>query len=265
MKMPDSSTGTPALLLRAYGRTVSLQGPVPALEAAREWLPPTFRLGGLPPERRWAVCEHSATEWTAAVDDEVFTCRPSLLEATEAALSDLELWVAERARRGVFVHAGCVAVDGRAVVLPGRSLSGKSSLTAALLRAGADYYSDEYAVLDSQGLVHPYPRKLLLREHVGAGGERVAADLVGGRIGRGPARIKLIAALRFDPAAGWQSVPLTRGAAILRLLDNTVPARSRPRAVLSALEGATSGASAFEGTRGEADEAASRIMATLSG
>jgi len=156
-------------------------------------------------------------------------------------------------------------VDGRAIVLPGRSMSGKSSLTAALVRAGADYYSDEYAVLDSRGLVRPYPRRLAIRPHDGAAARRVPVEELGGRSGRGPAKVKLIAVLRFDPGAGWQPRLLTRGPALLGLLDNTVAARSRPRAVLSALEGATLDARALEGTRGDADDTAARLMSILSG
>src|ERR1051326_6942658 len=68
--------------------------------------------------------------------------------------SDLQLHVAEMARRCLFVHAGVVGWGGRALVIPGRSFSGKSTLVAALVRAGATYYSDEYAVFDAQGRVH---------------------------------------------------------------------------------------------------------------
>src|ERR1700749_911879 len=60
--------------------------------------------------------------------------------------SDLQLYVAERAPRRVFVHAGVVGWKGRAVVIPGRSLSGKTTLVVELVRAGAEYYSDEDAV-----------------------------------------------------------------------------------------------------------------------
>ena len=208
--------------------------------------------------------EHSGTGWAAMVEDQVLNFQESIVEATEAVLSDLELWVAEFARKWVFVHAGCVAVDGQAVVLPGRSMTGKSSLIAALVRAGADYYSDEYAVLDNRGLVRPYARKPSIRPHEGVPARRVTAEELGGRSGRGPAKIRLIAALRFDPGAGWQSEPLARGPALLRLLDNTVAARSRPHAVLSALEGATLDARALEGTRGDADDTAARLLSILS-
>jgi hypothetical protein len=197
------------------------------------------------------------------VDNHVLSVRTSIVEAIEAVLSDLELWIAECARNRVFVHAGCVAVDGLAMVLPGRSTSGKSSLTAALVRAGAEYYSDEYAIFDSQGLVRPYPRMLAMRPYDGAPARRISVEELGGRSGKGLARVKLVAALRFDPFAGWQAQPLTRGLALLRLLDNTVAARSRPRAALFALERATQGVSAIEGTRGDADAAAAHLLSLL--
>jgi len=78
--------------------------------------------------------------------------------------SDLRLFVAELAKHRVFVHAGVVGWKGKAIVIPGRSYSGKSTLVAELVRAGATYYSDEYAVLDSRGRVHPFYKPLELRE-----------------------------------------------------------------------------------------------------
>lgn len=68
-------------------------------------------------------------------------------EALRALESDLQLHVAVRSRRFVFVHAGVVGWRGRAILLPGRSHSGKSTLVAALLEEGAAYYSDEYALI----------------------------------------------------------------------------------------------------------------------
>ena len=61
------------------------------------------------------------------------------------------------------VHAGAVLFGNRAVLLPGKSFAGKSSLVAELLRRGATCLSDEYALIDGAGIVHAYPRPLLLR------------------------------------------------------------------------------------------------------
>jgi hypothetical protein len=250
------------MTLRAYGRTISLAGPAAALSAARDRLPPTYRVVDGTPERRWEVTEGLHFE----VDtDGTFHPLPfDVVAATEAVLSDLELWIAEHAKRSVFVHAGCVAVDGRAIVLPGRTMSGKSSLTAALVRAGADYYSDEYAVFDHLGAVRPYSRKLAMRPTDGSAAKRVDPSELGGKSGRGPASVAFVAVLRFDASIGWRPEPLSRGQAIIRLFDNMVAARSRPRAGLSALEGVTLDARAFAGTRGDADETAARLLTMLS-
>jgi hypothetical protein len=76
----------------------------------------------------------------------------------------LMIHVAEYAPDFVFVHAGVVAWQGRALLLPGVSHAGKSTLVAELVRAGATYYSDEFALLDSQGRVHPFARDLRIRQ-----------------------------------------------------------------------------------------------------
>jgi hypothetical protein len=68
--------------------------------------------------------------------------------------AELRMYIALNAPEHVFVHAGVVGVGERAIVLPGRSFAGKTTLVAALVRAGAEYWSDEYAVLDADGLVH---------------------------------------------------------------------------------------------------------------
>lgn len=60
------------------------------------------------------------------------------------------------------VHAGVVARDGTAFAFPAESGQGKTTLTAALMRSGFDYLSDEALVLDDEGSVLPYPKPLAL-------------------------------------------------------------------------------------------------------
>lgn len=45
------------------------------------------------------------------------------------------------------VHASCVAIDGRGVLIAGPSGAGKSDLTLRLIDAGATLVSDDYTVL----------------------------------------------------------------------------------------------------------------------
>jgi hypothetical protein len=250
------------LLLRAYGRTVGVTGPIEALDIVHDRLPPSYRITHREPQRRWRIAARGGM-WRCDNDDDQLALVDNVVTASEIVLSDLELWVAEHAQRHIFVHAGCVVVDDRAVLIPGRSMSGKTSLTAALIRAGATYWSDEYAVLDARGQVRPYPRRLAIRPYDGGAPHRVTASDIGSPAGRGPRPVGLVVVLRYDATAGWDVQPLTRGQAVLQLLDNTIPARSRPRAVLSALDRATEHATCLAGTRGDADATAQIVLENL--
>ncbi len=59
------------------------------------------------------------------------------------------------------LHAGVVAINGFAIAFPKNSGGGKSTLTAACLREGFAYVSDEALCVDPEsGLVVPYPKPL---------------------------------------------------------------------------------------------------------
>lgn len=77
--------------------------------------------------------------------------------------SQIRLTVAEFAKSRVFIHAGVVGWKGKAIILPAKSFQGKTTLVKELTKLGAKYYSDEYAVLDENGLVHPFPKTLSIR------------------------------------------------------------------------------------------------------
>jgi hypothetical protein len=177
--------------------------------------------------------------------------------------SDLQMFVAEWARRRIFVHAGVVGWRGQAIVIPGTSYSGKSTLVAALVRAGATYYSDEYAVFDAQGRVHPYARKLSLRSEEPGSPERCEPETLGGRRGARPLPVGLVALSLYKAGARWRPRRLSPGQAALALLGNTVPARHRPDAVFAALHPSVTHAVALRGRRGEADETAAALLRTL--
>lgn len=67
---------------------------------------------------------------------------------------------------GYAVHAGVVAMGGRAIAFPAESGDGKSTLTAACLGAGFAYVSDEALCVDYETAeVVPYPKPLALSHH----------------------------------------------------------------------------------------------------
>ena len=185
---------------------------------------------------------------------------PEVLRALE---SDVQLYVAASARRRLFVHAGVVGWRGRAIVIPGRSMSGKSTLVAALIEAGATYYSDEYAVFDDQGRVHAYPRALSLRDDSAAG----RTDWPTPGLGRadGPLPLGLLAVTRYRPGARWSPRPLSPGRAGIELLTHTVAARRQPARALSVLSRALAGTIALKGARGEAADVADAVIDAVSG
>lgn len=180
-----------------------------------------------------------------------------ILEDLEGAL---HFSVAIGARRRLFIHAGVVGWRGRAIVLPGRSRSGKTSLVKALVQAGATYYSDEYAVLDAQGRVHPYPKPLSLREEGRERPRLCRIEALGGRVGTRPLPVGLIAVTEHKPEAHWRPRVVSAGEAVLSLLDNTVLARYQPEQTLETLQRAVTGAVALKGKRGEAEEVAATLL-----
>jgi hypothetical protein len=186
----------------------------------------------------------------------------ALEEILEALESELQLLIAETAPRRVFVHAGVVGWRGRAVIIPGRSLSGKSRLVAALVRAGATYYSDEYAVLDARGRVYPYPRRLSLREP-GGGRRRCPPDELGGRAGSAPLPVGWIIITRYQAEASWRPRTVSSRRAAMALMANAVPALRRPAAVMSSLAQAVSTAMTLQGIRGETEQMVEALLIRL--
>jgi hypothetical protein len=176
--------------------------------------------------------------------------------------AQLRAHVALNAPEHVFIHAAVVAARGRAIVIPGPSFSGKTTLAAALLAAGCTYYSDEFAALDPDGLVHPYPKPLSIR----AAGSRHSTErspaTLGAQAGSRALPIGLIAITRYLPAAVWRPRRQSAGEASLALLANAVPARERPAETLAAITNAVAGALTLKSDRGEATTAAREIIAT---
>lgn len=174
--------------------------------------------------------------------------------------SSLHFQIAETARRRLFVHAGVVGWRGRAILMPGRSHSGKSTLVAALVRSGATYYSDEYAVLDAAGRVHPYPKPLSLRDRAAGKATRYPAEALGGTVGNRPLPVGLVVVSQYKPDAAWRPRRLSAGRGVLALLANTVSARRQPASALAMLQRVATHAVTVKGGRGEAKEVAPRLL-----
>jgi hypothetical protein len=255
----------------AYGRRLGVRTNEPAvLERVEELLPPgwepcfsplvdhlfSLRVGGGDASSRWRsfhLLYGGLTQHARSMN---------LDEVLRSLERHLHLYVGEYASNRVFVHAGVVGWRGRAILLPGASGAGKSTLVAALLRAGASYYSDEYTVLDGQGLVHPFARPLSLRVP-DRSPVRCRPEEFGSQAGHEPLPVGLVAVTHFRPQGSWRPRPLTEGQAVMALLQHTLPAQLDPEGSLRVLTQAVRPATLLHGVRGDADETAELLLTAL--
>ena len=170
-------------------------------------------------------------------------------------------YVALYAHGRAFVHAGAVAWQGRGIVIPGRSMAGKSTLVDALARLGAVYYSDEYAVIDSRGRLHPFPQPLAMRTSA-SGLTQSDRDPIaeGFEVGTTAIPIGLVVSTAYKAISRWKPRSMTRGETVLELLDNCVAAQHAPHRVIAAITAATGSTDGVKGNRGDAPAAAARIL-----
>jgi hypothetical protein len=251
---------------RAYGVTATVEAESEVtLARAKHAFPPG-----------WEPCEPPADDvpfvlkrnTQGSYDVEVMTRPISPATDLQVALGVLEtqlrMHLAYNSQRYLFVHAGAVAVEGRAIVIPGASFSGKTTLVAELVRAGAEYLSDEFTLIDDNGLVHPYPKPLSIRS---GGIEQTDHDVatVGGVAAKHPARVGLVVVSQYRPGARWEPRVLSPGEGMLAVLANALPSRVRSERVLSTLRAALDGAVVLEGDRGEADETVGDLLARVIG
>jgi hypothetical protein len=204
--------------------------------------------------------------YTLLLDDRPLHKSPELDLILDRFASDVHHRVAERSESMLFVHAGVVSHRGKALVIPGRSRVGKTTLIAALLQLGATYYSDEYAVFDDRGMVLPYPKRLAMRGRITREARQFkAAEEFGSQTGSGAIPLGALAQLEHEPRHGWAVKAMTSGQAVLALLDNTVLARARTGDALARFSLAVPGATLISGTRGEAIEAAETLLSLMEG
>jgi hypothetical protein len=183
--------------------------------------------------------------------------------ALEVLDSRLRAHIAADAPNHIFVHAGVVGHRGRAIVIPGVSFSGKTTLVRELVRAGATYYSDEFAVLNASGQVEPYPKPLSIRDG-GFSQTDHAVETIGGAAGIDPLPVGLVVLASYSPDATWQPRRLSAGEAVLALLENTIPAQTRPQQAMSTITKAVKDAATLRGERGEAAAIVPELLAEVS-
>lgn len=168
--------------------------------------------------------------------------------------------VAGRTKSWVFIHAGVVEWKGRAIVIPGQSHQGKTTLVSELIRAGAGYMSDEFAILDAEGLVHPFDRDLAVRSDPELGIENIPPASFGGSRVTSPMSAGMVLFTRFVGGASWNPKRITVGRGILECIPQVIPFSFNTEFALKVLNTTFNRAIIVESDRGEARVEAPRIL-----
>ena len=178
------------------------------------------------------------------------------------------------------LHAGAVAYRGSGVLLPGPSNSGKTTLSAALTRAGFDYLSDEVALIDpGDGRVHSFPRPMwmerptvekfpdLLARRAGAVRPQypvLAEELRPGSAG-GPCPVRFVVAPIYSPGAPTELELMNRGQAVVLLCRNSFNFSGFGRAGLELLARVVRGAACYRLLMGDLEKAVRLVSGAVGG
>jgi hypothetical protein len=184
------------------------------------------------------------------MDDELLGDSPDEAHLFRLMEWQLDLLLSEAVQDRLLLHAGAVAYQGRGIILPAVSGSGKSSLTMGLLLAGGDYLSDELAVIDpATGWLSAFPKPFsvkniaifdMLRDQPWFGPDEATIRLIReeapdyqpvwylhpetlrpGCIS-GPVPLDTIIFPRYDAAAALEFVPVAPGDVMRLLIENAV-------------------------------------------
>jgi hypothetical protein len=197
--------------------------------------------------------------YAVSIDGEVASRHETLDLGVDGLRHRLLMHVLSTPRDRMYIHAGCVAVKGGAILLPGYAGAGKTTLVAALVQAGAVYYTDDYAPLDADGRVHPYPLPLWMTDPRKGLGRPHPPEELGARIGREPLEVSVVAEVVVG-SEKWRVSSCGGSEAVLLLLRHAVNPQHQPEFALAAIRGAVAGARVLKGERGAAKEAATALL-----
>lgn len=223
------------------------------------------RLADKETEYKFSIERNGDEIYRVALNDETIVERVCDELLTDVLMSQIRVTIAEFAVAKVFLHAGVVGWKNRAIVIPARSWSGKSTLVAALVKKGAVYYSDEYAVLDAAGNVHPFPKQISLRPPKPPYTQiDYAVESFGGVAGSEPLPVGLVLLAKYRKdkklPEKWQPRRLSGGLGIMEILPHALPIRNKPKFVLEVLNKLTSRAIIVKTIRGEAEQFAAALL-----
>lgn len=168
------------------------------------------------------------------------------------------LVAASRLNNFAFLHAGAVTWENNALLLPGGTFQGKSTLVAELVEQGATYVADDLAVVDELGQLQPYPRPMSLRT-----GELLPQRRLPANIATHTNRVTHLIFCTYHPPEAWPPEELSTSQAVVHLLRYTFgdPNLFGPR--MRILARLAEGARCFRFRRADAPHAAKRLFSLM--
>ncbi len=202
-------------------------------------------------------------------------------------LAEVTHHLADRGRDGVLLHAAAVARRGVAVILPGRTGSGKTTLAAWSTAKGLDYLTDELVLVPGRldgrqpNQVRPFYRPLTIKATGQRDRERllgrsppedgvlsaahatlVSPTLLGGVYAHHPT-LAVTVFPRFQRGAQLCLEALSKAEADLALMSCVVNARNLPGHGFAQVARLARQVPAFSLVYGEAEEAAATVTVLL--
>lgn len=175
--------------------------------------------------------------------------------------SIIRITVGENAKEHMFIHAGAVGWKGKGIVFPAESFKGKSTLVAELVRQGAEYYSDDFAIFDKKGLLHPFPRAISMRTDDGVYVPyEITLESLGVVAASKPLPVGLVLFTQYKPGQKWKPVQMTAGQGLLEMIPFVLPFQKRPEFSMRVLKSIASRAIITSSCRGAAKEFAKALL-----
>ena len=171
----------------------------------------------------------------------------------------LRATVGEYAPDLVFLHAGVVGWRGKAIMMPADSFKGKSTITAELVRRGAAYYSDDFAILDKQGRIHAFPRTISMRDENYRPFD-LHPESIGGKRSEKPIPVGVVLFTEYKPRAKWKPRISTAGQGVLEMIPYALSVRRNPEFCLQVLNLVAGRAIIASSPRGTAQEFSQMIL-----
>jgi hypothetical protein len=266
----------PCLERQGYGSN-ELEGPQPAGPLTALTSIPLPFTAGTAPDRAANVHQSSDSNST---DGELLADNLSAFDLRERLVYEVTLALARGVRDWTVVHAAGLAWGGIGIILAGVSGAGKSTLATRLLALGGELLSDELvAISPDGGKMVGFPRPVVLKD----GGRALGMEWLSSRLGAGPqpepdgavridpARFavsrgstapapRLLVFPRYVPDAPITILPLTRAAAIYRLLPGLMNAPAFADRGLGAMAGALGAIRAYGLEYGDGETALQALV-----